>query len=293
MSSSRRSFLAKAGLATSAGLLPARWVNARDLPANRKIKLRFAIASDLHYGQKNTPFEEYAAKMVEWINKEKAERGLDLFFINGDITHDKAEMLTQLRDKHLVHLKVPYHCIKGNHDYVDEQQGSATESWEKVWGYASNHTLVHKDFVFVMADTTVAAKSNIYLAADREWLEGEFKKHAQAPGIFSFIHIQQRKHKKDGWPAHGVSAESQVDKAEAVMKLLETTPNVRGVFHGHNHNETKMWVSGERRYFFDSHVGGGWGAPKGYRIVEVDEEHRMVTYQVNAEEGEEMNRNPL
>lgn len=293
MSSSRRSFLAKTALATSAGLLPARWVNARDLPAHRKIKLRFAIASDLHYGQKNTPFEDYAAKMVEWINKEKANRGLDLFFINGDITHDNAEMLTRLRDKHLKQLEVAYYCVKGNHDYVDEKEGSPTQSWNKVWGYDSNHSIVHKDFAFVMADTTVAAKSGVYLAADKEWLAEEFKKHAKAPGIFSFIHIQQRKHKKAGWPAHGVSAEDQVDKAEAVMDLLETTPNVRGVFHGHNHKETGMWVSGERRYFFDSHAGGSWGAPKGYRIVEVDEEHRMVTYQVNAEEGGEMNRNPL
>ena len=67
------------------------------------------------------------------------------------------------------------------------------------------------------------------------------------------------------------------------MDLLESTPNVRGVFHGHNHNEAKMWVSGQRRYFFDSHVGGSWGAPKGYRIVEVDDKHNMLTYQVDAE----------
>lgn len=292
MSSSRRSFLAKTALATSAGLLPARWVNARDLPANRKIKLRFAIASDLHYGQKNTPFEEYAAKMVEWINKEKTDRGLDLFFINGDITHDKAEMLTQLRDKYLVNLKVPYYCIKGNHDYVDEKEGSPTQSWNKVWGYDSNHSIVHKDFAFVMADTTVAAKSNVYLAADKEWLANEFKKHAKAPGIFSFIHIHQRNNMK-GWPAHGVKNADEVKKGDAVMNLLETTPNVRGVFHGHNHNETKMWVSGERRYFFDSHVGGGWGAPMGYRIVEVDEDHNMVTYQMDGAKGEELNRDPL
>ena len=82
-------------------------------------------------------------------------------------------------------------------------------------------------------------------------------------------------------------------KGEAVMKLLESTPNVRAVFHGHNHNQTGHLTSGELRYFFDSHVGGSWGATKGYRIVEVDDQHRMVTYQVNAEEGGELNRDPL
>jgi hypothetical protein len=102
-----------------------------------------------------------------------------------------------------------------------------------------------------------------------------------------------RKHKVDGWPEHGVSDLAQIKKAEAVMDLLESTPNVRGVFHGHNHNQNSMWISGERRYFFDSHVGGSWGAAKGYRIVEIDEQNRMVTYQVNAEEGKEINRNDL
>jgi len=84
-----------------------------------------------------------------------------------------------------------------------------------------------------------------------------------------------------------------VGGAEAVMDLLDSTPNLRGVFHGHNHHETGMWISGERRYFFDSHAGGSWGAAKGYRIVEIDEEHRMVTYQVNAEQGGQLNRNLL
>ncbi len=289
----RRSFLTSAGLATTAGLLPARWVNAQDLPKDRKIKLRFAVASDLHYGQGRTPFDEMTGDMVKWINQEKKAKGLDMVFLNGDLVADKPEMLIQLRDKHLKNLEVPYYCIKGNHDYVDEKPGSPSESWNSVWGYDSNHTVVHKDFVFVMADTSAPAKSNVYLAADKEWMSGEFKKHEKAPAIFAMIHIQQRKHKTDGWPQHGVKDADQVEKAEAVMKLLESTPNVRGVFHGHNHNETKMWVSGRRRYFFDSHVGGSWGATKGYRIVEIDEDHHMVTYQVDGAKGEELNRDAM
>jgi hypothetical protein len=73
------------------------------------------------------------------------------------------------------------------------------------------------------------------------------------------IHIQQRKHKVDGWPQHGVHDKEQIPKAEAVMELLESTPNVRVVFHGHNHNETGVYVSGDRRYFFDSPMQVGVG----------------------------------
>lgn len=287
---SRRNFL-KASTATAlASAMPLRWLAAQDQPSGRKIKLRFAVASDLHYGQANTPFDKMAADLVEWINKEKADKGLDALFLNGDLVNDTAPGLLTLRDKHLAKLRMPYYCTKGNHDYVDQTPGSPAESWEKVWGYPANHTVKLGDFVFVIADTSAPAKSNVYLAADREWLSAQFQSHKNAPAIFVLIHIQQRKHKVDGWPEHGVKDEAEVPKAEAVMKLLETTPNVRAVFHGHNHLETGVYVSGERRYFFDSHVGGSWGAKRGYRIVEVYDDHTAVSYQMNGEEGVELNR---
>ena len=90
---------------------------------------RFSIASDLQYGKGTLSM--VAENMVEWINAEKMIAGLDLFFINGDITHDEPGMLIQLRDKHLKNLDLPYYCIKGNHDYVDEKPESPTESWSK------------------------------------------------------------------------------------------------------------------------------------------------------------------
>ena len=84
-------------------------------------------------------------------------------------------MFVQLRDKHLKNLDLPYYCIKGNHDYVDEKPESPTESWSKVWGYGASHTVEHKGFAFVMADTTVAAKSNVYLCRQGSFLK--FEKH--------------------------------------------------------------------------------------------------------------------
>jgi 3',5'-cyclic AMP phosphodiesterase CpdA len=290
---SRRQFLKQSARFSASGLLTARWCRADELPKERKLKLRFAVASDLHYGQKETPYEKMADDLVDWINREKQSDGLDMLFLNGDLTNDSSQALLELRDKHLSKLDLPYYAIKGNHDFVDEHPGSPTESWEAIWGYPSNHSIKVNDFAFVMADTTVPHHAGTYLAADREWLRAQLEKHGDAAAIFALIHIQQRKHGVRGWPRHGVYAEGEVAKAEAVMDLLEATPKVRGVFHGHNHNQTGMWVSGERRYFFDSHVGGSWGAARGYRIVEVDENHRMVTYQVNAERGGQLNRNLL
>ncbi len=287
---SRRRFI----IATSAAAaIPARWVEAEEIPEGATVKMRFAVASDLHYGQPNTPFDDMAGELVEWINKEKKDKGLDALFLNGDLTHDSSAALITLRDKHLSKLEVPYHSNKGNHDFVDGKPESPTESWNKIWGYPSNHTFKIGDFVFIMADTSAPAQSNIYLAADLEWLKGQLEAHRDAPAIFVMIHIQQRRHKFEGWPQHGVSQESEVPKAEAVMDLLESTPNVRAVFHGHNHDQTGVYVSDGRRYFFDSHTGGSWGAKRGYRIVEVYEGNRMVTYQVNGEEGVVTGRDEL
>lgn len=284
---SRRLFLKQSSILAAASTLPARWVFADDLPKDRKIKLRFAVASDLHYGARS---DEKAEQMVDWINKEKEDNGLDAFFLNGDCSHDRADFLTALRDKHLSKLDVPYYCGKGNHDYVDEKPGSPTESWKKVWGYPANHSFILNDFAFILADTSAPHNFKPYLAADVDWLKEQFKKYRDAPAIFLLIHIAQRKAGKDGWPKFGVHG-SHAKKGEAVMELIESTPNIRAIFHGHNHDEAGMWVSGEKRYLFTSHAGGSWGLAKGYRIVEVDDQHRIITYQLNAEEGGELNRN--
>jgi 3',5'-cyclic AMP phosphodiesterase CpdA len=270
-----------------------RWVSAQDVRAGSKLRCRFAVASDLHYGQANTAFEEMTGEMVEWMNAEKKSKGLDALFLNGDLTNDSSPMLLQLRDKHLSKLEVPYYAIKGNHDYLDPQPGSPTESWEKIWGYPNNHSVKMGEFVFIMADTSAPATSNIYLAADIAWLGSQLEQHRDAAAIFVMIHIAQRAHKAEGWPAHGLNHKTEQPKGEAVMDLLESTPNVRAVFHGHNHLETGVYVSDERRYFFDSHVGGSWGAKRGYRIVEIDEHHNMVTYQVDAKDHVVLNRNRL
>lgn len=293
MHPSRRQFLKVTAATTMATVLPARWVSADELKQGSKIKHRFAVASDLHYGQAKTPFDAMAAELVGWINAEKQGKGLDAVFLNGDLSNNSSTALLALRDKHLSKLEVPYYAIKGNHDFVDGKPDSPTESWERIWGYPSNHTIQLGEFVFVMADTTAPAKANIYLAADLEWLKGQFEAHSKAPAIFAMIHIQQRKHGVDGWPQHGVSDEAEIPKAEAVMTLLESTPNVRAVFHGHNHLETGVYISGDRRYFFDSHAGGSWGAKRGYRIVEIHDDHSMLTYQVNGEDDQVTNRDDL
>ena len=67
-----------------------------------------------------------------------------------------------------------------------------------------------------------------------------------------------------------------------VSSLLETTPNVAAVFHGHDHDVDGCIYSNERAYLFDGHIGGDWGTNyRGYRIVEIDRQGNVGTYQCN------------
>ena len=287
----RLEFIRTCGLGMSA--LPAVWCEAADIPKTQKPKLRFAAASDLHFGQGKTPFKESTDNMVKWLNQEKESKGLDAVFLNGDLTHDSSPALISLRDNHLKKLKAPYYTIKGNHDFLDTNPNSATSSWQKIWGHPANHVFKQDDFAFILADTSAPRNAGTYLAVDLNWLKIQLEEHSSAAGIFVFIHIAQRKAKVDGWPAHGVHQPDEAKKGEEVMRLLESTDNVRAVFHGHNHRETGHLVSGDLRYFFDSHIGGSWGAKKGYRIVEIYDDNRMTTYQWNAEDGKILNQDTL
>jgi hypothetical protein len=91
----RRIFLSQLGLVAASAALPARWCSAAEVEQGRELKFRFTVASDLHFGHKNTPFKKMTGEMVQWINEEKE------------------------RDEYLSKLKVPYYCGKGNHDFVD------------------------------------------------------------------------------------------------------------------------------------------------------------------------------
>lgn len=53
-----------------------------------KVALRFAIASDGHYGQPGTAFENFFSTMVQRVNEEHAISPFAFTMINGDIIHD-------------------------------------------------------------------------------------------------------------------------------------------------------------------------------------------------------------
>ncbi|WP_295717707.1 hypothetical protein [Mucilaginibacter sp.] len=53
-----------------------------------KLKLRFALASDIHYGQPGTDFTTNTGNMVKWLNDDHAKNHLDMVIVNGDLVHN-------------------------------------------------------------------------------------------------------------------------------------------------------------------------------------------------------------
>ena len=100
----------------------------------QKIKLRFAIASDGHYGQSGTDFKNDHENLIRWINQSHDNRPIDLVIFNGDLVHDQPALLKVVKSNYFDRLKMPYHAIPENHDHAD------AEIWQSVFGYPDNYT---------------------------------------------------------------------------------------------------------------------------------------------------------
>ena len=69
-------------------ILHANDLNWSEWEKSKKVKLRFVVASDGHYGQKGTEYEKYFETLVTRINEEHSANPFAFCMINGDIIHD-------------------------------------------------------------------------------------------------------------------------------------------------------------------------------------------------------------
>lgn len=268
----RREFISgtvKSLLVISAGnILP-----ATGLPAKADIALRFAIASDGHYGEAKTQYEDNFRNIVDWINVDKKKRGIDFTFINGDIIHNNPAFLQPAKTA-LDRLSMRYYVSRGNHDMIEENV------WESTWGRGSNYSFEVGDKGFIVLSTTdVAGK---YICPDLEWTHKHLTMYRDKKQLFVFMHITPVK-----W----------TDNANAcpeIVEMFNAQPNLKAIFNGHDHDQDHIKDNDGKAYFFDSHLGGSWGTEyEGYRIVEVLKNGEIVTYQVNPSASSPVNTNKL
>ena len=234
-------------------------LSSQDVDALKdQVKMRFAVASDAHYGQPNTPYEAMMDTIIEKINLFHGSNPLDFCVMNGDIVHDEKSFLAQAKQK-IDGLKVPYFVTRGNHDKC------SSDYWEQVWNMPLNHQKVVKNSLVLLGDTS--NEQGTYVSPDLAWLEAQLEANKKRKNIFLFLHIPQAK-----WTKNGI-------ETPAFFELIKKYPNIRAVFHGHEHDQDGVQMVGKLPFLFDSHIGGSWGTPhKGFRVVELLNSGTVITY---------------
>ena len=242
------------------------------LPMGAKAKLRFAIASDGHYGQPGTEYKKDHENLVQWINEAHDANPLDFVIINGDLVHDQPELLKEVKNNYFDKFKVPFYAIPGNHDHAD------ASIWKSVFGYEDNYSFKKNDVGFILANTSDTKGK--YICPDNDFLKRELEKFKDLKTVLIVLHI----------PPHFWVPESPFVDCPDTISLLHSYDNVKAVFHGHDHSLDAVFYTNKLPHFFDAHFGGNWGTQyKGYRIVEVNEAGRLTTYQVNASKNPILN----
>jgi hypothetical protein len=228
---------------------------------SKKSILRFAVASDGHYGQPETTYDQSFLELVKHINNEHARRPLDYCVINGDIIHDEPSLLQPAKDQ-ISRLEMPFGVTQGNHDLVSEDE------WSHIWGMSVNHHYSIKDQAFLMAKTS--NQKGEYVCPDLSWMAKRLEEYKDAQNIFIFLHITPVK-----WTTYGIDCPDFVE-------LLKRHRNVRAVFNGHDHDQDDVKISEGVPYLFSAHFGGNWGtAYRGFRMVEVLKDNTVATYMLN------------
>jgi predicted phosphodiesterase len=263
MDISRRKFLQQvslSGLAIASGT--AHQLLATDIfELRKKVKLRFIVASDSHYGQPNTDYDTFLKNAINRINEIHAQNRLDFCVINGDIIHDKKEFLIQAKNR-IADLKMPWFVTKGNHDQVSD------EYWNEVFQMPVNHNVVIKNNSILFG--TTSNEKGQYLSPNLTWMKEKLEESKKNKNTLIFIHIPQAK-----WTKNGIETAEFFD-------LLKNYPNIKAVFHGHEHDQDGLQMRNNVPFLFDSHIGGNWGTGyKGFRVNELMKDNNLVTYMMN------------
>jgi Icc protein len=242
------------------------------LPDPDELSLRFAIASDGHYGQPGTEYASLHDDMTNWLLKEAGERGLAFTMINGDLIHDDISFLPEVKSK-WDRLKMPYYVSHGNHDKID------AAGWEKAWNIPWHFAFEEKDAAFLILNTS--DKEGKYICPDLDWTREKLSSFASKKQLFVFMHITPFT-----WTKGGVACPELVE-------LFNKQDNLKTIFHGHDHDQDGVKEDNGKLYFFDSHIAGNWGTPyHGYRIIEILKTGELFTYQMNPG-GKQVNQNRI
>jgi hypothetical protein len=121
-----------------------------------------------------------------------------------------------------------------------------------------------------------------YLCVNTEFAKTILDEYQKLPQVFVFVHISQH-----DWTRHGVNCKEFLD-------LIASYPNIKATFHGHDHDVDGLMVYRKKPFLWSGHFGGNWGNPfPTYRVCEVGEDGKAITYLKTVKEGMILNGHNL
>lgn len=229
--------------------------------------LRMVIASDGHFGQPNTDFEAFHRQLMDHVLQLHREKPLDAVVFNGDLVHDRPELLPEVK-KYYAQLGIPYYVTQGNHDRA------SASLWESVWGYGPNHVVKLGNQALVLANTS--DEKGAFLCPDTGWIKQQLSQLKDVAGIHLFLHITPNK-----WTDWGVAC---LPLQTVLLEHQQKHHNILAVYNGHDHDQDHVKFVDQIPYLFDGHFGGNWGLDyRGYRMVEVSGAGKLYTQMRNGQ----------
>ncbi len=221
---------------------------------------RFAVASDGHLGEANTPSNDYYRDLLSALQQQNQKTPLNFVVINGDLVHQDSPFLLSEAKAYLDQLPIPYYVTRGNHDRVSADQ------WNAMWGYPVNHSIELNEAGIILLDTS--NERGEYLCGDAQWLHSALRNFPEDKPVFLFMHIPYYR---------DLSGNNLCNE---ILNTLNQFPMVRAVFHGHDHAKDMGLIIDGRAVMFDGHFGSSWGTDyRGFRVVEQTSENRYTSYQ--------------
>ncbi len=223
-------------------------------------ELRFAVASDGHYGEENTPSDQYYSDLITALTNKHKVTPLNFLVVNGDLVHRNSTQRLPKVKSYLDQLPFPYYVTRGNHDQVTESE------WQALWGYQTNHVVKLAEATLILLDTS--NENGSYECGNHNWLETVLQNSDPNLPVFIFMHIPY------------IRNLSGTDICLDIHSVVSKYSNIRGIFHGHDHNQDSTYKFNHLTYLFDGHFGSTWGVPyRGFRLVERQNPNEFLTYQ--------------
>lgn len=251
----RRKFLQTVGAATI--FIACKKEQAAELLPEEedKVLFRFAVASDLHYGEPDTDFVMHTKNFVSAFKDFQKGKPCEFLVINGDIIHSDPVFLPEAYNELKgVHDKL--YVTQGNHDRVPDSV------WMETWKQSVNSDFTIGDMAFIFGTTSDSVGS--LKCPDVDFLKTSLEKYKNKKHVFIFWHIHPHS------PSMGCS--------DPIKDILKDYTNIRGVFNGHDHNEESIRTIENIPYMFDGRLGGSWGSfDRNFRVIEITK-NEIVTY---------------